>query len=287
MNVFVDPKEQLEKRLDELIPVSTSPLYSAARYSLLAGGKRLRPLLVFAAASIFEADPLCALDPACAIEMIHTYSLIHDDLPCMDNDDLRRGKPTLHKVTTEGMALLAGDYLLTYAFEVLANAPNLSERQKIALIQSLSLRSGALGMIGGQAIDIESEGKMISEELLVRMHTGKTAALLTACMEFGAICANASPQYYPIVQSIGEKLGLAYQYRDDFLDATSTTEILGKTAGADAAKKKPTAVSLFGFDEIQERVRKLESSISEELKKLPKGALALRELIEKILQRNS
>ena len=156
--------ETIEKRLRELIPARDETIFEAARYSLLAKGKRLRPLLTLGAAAVFGVDPYTAVDPACAIEMIHTYSLIHDDLPCMDNDDLRRGKPALHKVYGDAMALLAGDYLLTYAFEVIANC-NLGREQKVQIIKTIAKRSGAPGMIGGQALDIEQIGKEIDEEI--------------------------------------------------------------------------------------------------------------------------
>jgi geranylgeranyl pyrophosphate synthase len=272
----------LKTRLEELIPPSDSSLISAARYSLLSSGKRIRPLLTLAAASAFGADPSLALDPACALEMIHTYSLIHDDLPSMDNDDLRRGKPTLHKVYPEGVALLAGDYLLTFAFEVLANAPGLSSEQRVSLIQTVSLRAGSKGMIGGQAIDIESEGKKISEELLISMHQGKTAALFSACLECGAIVANAAPSAYPLLQSIAQDLGLAYQFLDDLLDATSTTPILGKNVGADAAKKKPTAVSLFGIEKTKMLIHQLKSSLSQKMEQLSPQTPDLQEIVLKI-----
>lgn len=277
--------EKIESRLRELIPSRDETIFEAARYSLLSSGKRLRPLLTLAAAATFGVDPLTALDPACALEMIHTYSLIHDDLPCMDNDDLRRGKPTLHKIYGESMALLAGDYLLTFAFEVVANAESLGREQRIQMIKTIAMRSGAPGMIGGQAIDMESEGKEIDEDTLLQMHHGKTAALLTACLECGSLAAGYPST--PLLQSIGLELGLAYQFQDDLLDATSTTAILGKTAGSDAAKQKPTAISLFGVMETQQRLQKLEQSLFEKLKQLPKNGLELTALIQKILQRKS
>lgn len=261
--------EKIETRLYELIPPRDETIFEAARYSLLASGKRLRPLLTLASASTFGADPETVLDPACAIEMIHTYSLIHDDLPCMDNDDLRRGKPTLHKVYGDAMALLAGDYLLTFAFEVISNAQVLGREQRLQMIKTIAMRSGAPGMIGGQAIDIESEGKEIDEDALLQMHYGKTAALLTACLECGSLAAGYPPT--PLLQSIGFELGLAYQFQDDLLDATSTTAIIGKTAGSDAAKKKPTAVSLFGIATTQEKLLSLQKSLIEKLNHLPKN----------------
>lgn len=272
-------KDLIEKRLEELIPSSSETIYKAARYSLLGGGKRIRPLIVLTVASSYGAALDLALDPACAVEMIHTYSLIHDDLPCMDDDDLRRGKPTLHKQFNEAIALLTGDYLLTYAFEVIGESPRLSADQKLQLVQTLAKRAGAKGMIGGQVIDIESQGKTIHSSTLIAMHEGKTASLLSACFEFGAIIANVSSS--PL-QKLGADLGLIYQFQDDFLNATSTTEELGKRAASDAAKEKSTAVSLFGLDQTQILIRDLEASILKTLSSLPQP---LTPLVQNILNR--
>lgn len=268
-------KKIINNRLSELVALKPEPLFAAARYSLLSAGKRLRPLLVFATVSSFGKDPRAALDPACAIEMIHTYSLIHDDLPCMDDDDLRRGVPTLHKAFNEPIALLTGDYLLTFAFEVLAGAEGISAEQKIQLIKILSERAGSSGMIGGQAIDIESQGKKITEETLFRMHKGKTASLISACLEFGA--AIAQIPFSTDLQSIGEILGLAYQIQDDLFD----------TADADGIKQKPNAVSLWGVKETELRLEKMKASLFEKLSCLPLVTKELESLIQKILQRNS
>jgi len=172
--------DRIEKRLNELIPPRNETIFEAARYSLLSSGKRIRPLLTLATAGVYGVDPLSIIDPACAIEMIHTYSLIHDDLPCMDNDNLRRGKPTLHKVYGEAMALLTGDYLLTFAFEIIANASILGREQRVQIMKIVAMRAGARGMIGGQALDIESEGKEIDEDTLLQMHYRKTASLICA-----------------------------------------------------------------------------------------------------------
>jgi geranylgeranyl diphosphate synthase, type II len=277
--------EKIEQRLRELIPSRDETIFEAARYSLLSSGKRIRPLLTLATTAVFGVDPLIALDAACAIEMIHAYSLIHDDLPCMDNDDLRRGKPTLHKVYGEAMALLAGDYLLTFAFEVISNSQVLGREQRLQIIKTVAMRAGAPGMISGQAIDIESEGKEIDEDTLLQMHYGKTSSLLTACLECGSLAAGYPPT--PLLQSIGRDLGLAYQFQDDLLDATSTTAILGKTAGSDSAKKKPTAVSIYGLAATQEKLKSLEQSVSEKLQQLPNKGALLNVLIQQILQRKS
>jgi len=277
--------EKIELRLRELIPARDETIFEAARYSLLSQGKRIRPLLALATTAVFGVDPHIALDAACALEMIHAYSLIHDDLPCMDNDDLRRGKPTLHKVYGDAMALLAGDYLLTYAFEVIANAQILGREQRVQIIKTVAMRSGAPGMIGGQAIDIESKGKEIDEETLLQMHYGKTSSLLTACLECGSLAAGYPST--PLLQSIGKDLGLAYQFQDDVLDATSTTAILGKTAGSDSSKKKPTAVSIYGLAATQEKLQVLQKTLLEKLDQLPNKGAQLSILIQQILQRKS
>lgn len=274
----------IEKRLNELIPPQGASLLEAARYSLLAPGKRLRPRLAMAAAAMLGGIPSHVLDPACALEMIHTYSLIHDDLPCMDNDELRRGKPTLHKVYGEAMALLAGDYLLTYAFEVISCAPSLTPEQKLQMVQAISKSIGVPGMIGGQAIDIESAGKEIDEKSLLQMHYGKTGALIAASLEVGRIAAKAE---CPILPSIGQELGLIYQLQDDLLNATSTTAILGKKAGSDAVKKKSTAISIYGLLGAQEKIKHLEKSLLQKCENLPNGGSGLTDLIQKILKRNS
>lgn len=275
--------EKIERRLRELVPPRDETIFEAARYSLLASAKRTRPLLTLATAAVFGVDPLLGLDPACAIEMIHTYSLIHDDLPSMDNDDLRRGKPTLHKIYGDAMALLAGDYLLTYAFEVVANAQSLGREQKVQIMKTLAIRAGAPGMIGGQAIDVESKGKEIDEETLLYMHDGKTSALLTACLECGSLVAGYPPS--PLLKSIGKDLGLLYQLQDDILDATSTTAVLGKTAGKDAINSKPTAVTIYGLEKAEEMLIQLEKSLFQKMKELPNQGSLLTIVIRKILLR--
>lgn len=277
--------EKIELRLRELIPHRDETIFEAVRYSLLSSGKRIRPLLTLATAATFGIDPLTTLDAACAIEMIHTYSLIHDDLPCMDNDDLRRGKPTLHKVYGEAMALLAGDYLLTFAFETIANADKLGREQRLQMIKALAARSSAPGLIGGQAIDIESQGKEIDEETLLQMHTGKTSALLTACLECGSLAAGYPST--PLLQAIGQELGLAYQFQDDLLDVTSTTTLLGKTTGADAARQKPTAVTIYGLEATQKKLEALEVSIFKKLRQLPNQGSPLVFVIRQILERKN
>ncbi len=274
---------RINARLRELIPDSPDPLYAAARYSLLSPGKRLRPCLVLAAATAFGADLETALDPACAIEMIHAYSLIHDDLPCMDDDDLRRGKPALHKVFPEGMALLTGDYLLTYAFEVLGNAQHLSVEKRLRLVQILSRYAGSQGMIGGQAIDISSAGQKIDKESLLEMHRGKTGALLAASLQFGAVAGSAPESAFPLVEQLGVEIGVAFQFLDDLLDATSTQEVLGKNVKRDAALKKTTAVEIYGIPGVEKKLEEFEDSIRRRLLDLPGGAPMVALLLQKNL----
>jgi geranylgeranyl diphosphate synthase type II len=255
---------------------------NAARYAVLGGGKRLRPQLVLISAKLLGASEEAAIDPACALEMVHAYSLIHDDLPCMDDDDLRHGKPSLHKAFSENIALLTGDFLLTYAFEVLAKAPHLTDSQRVDLIRILSERSGKEGMIGGQLLDMESTGKKIELDTLYAMHRGKTAALLTACLEFGACIAKVDPSPF---QTIGENLGLAYQILDDLLNASATTEQLGKTAGSDATRQKQTSVALLGVEKAAEKLEELKTLCFAQIETIS-GSQELTALTQKLLIRN-
>lgn len=272
----------LKKRLDELIPEGSHPLAEPARYALLSSGKKLRPLITLATTQVFHTNPLDALDPACAIEMIHCYSLIHDDLPCMDDDDLRRGQPTLHKAFSEGIALLTGDYLLTFALETLSRAPSLPPELKLSLVQTLTYYAGVHGMIGGQAIDLTSVGTKIDEKTLLTMHRGKTAALITASLNFGAQIGEASKKEKGLIQELGEEVGLAYQFQDDLFNKVGLEKNLGKPVGSDAAKNKPTAISLFGVKGTEERLSQYLQSIEEKLLHLPEGAIPLKVLLEQI-----
>lgn len=213
----------IEESLEKLCPPQNL-LWEAAGYSLFSGGKRLRPLLTIAAVADLEGDIGSALHPACALELIHTYSLIHDDLPAMDNDDFRRNKPTLHRVYNEGHAILTGDFLLTYAFEILVSSPGLTPQQRLDLIKVLSLRAGAFGMIGGQVADIASKGKEPDALQLHHIHLGKTAALIIASLEFAAILCNLPPSEQDLLAHIGKHLGLAFQIRDDLLDRETIGE---------------------------------------------------------------
>lgn len=244
----------IEQELERLVPMRHGPyqqLFEASRYALLGGGKRLRPILTLTTVRILEGDPRLALTPACTLEMIHTYSMIHDDLPCMDNDDYRRGKLTVHRKYSEGHAVLTGDFLLTYAFEVLATDRHLSADKKAQLIATLARQSGSEGMIGGQVMDLAYEGKKVSLDTLRLLHRNKTAALITAALEFGGIIANASPNQLDCLRQFGECIGLAFQVVDDILDVTSSQAKHGKTIASDIRNEKSTYVSLLGIEQAQ------------------------------------
>lgn len=237
-------------------PQAPAGLGVAMRYAVLDGGKRLRPLLVLAAREAMAhgmADAAldeAALRAACAVELIHAYSLVHDDMPCMDNDVLRRGKPTVHVQFGEAQALLAGDALQALAFEFLTPAPsNIPDRVQARLCRLLATSAGHAGMAGGQAIDLASVGVALTEDQLRQMHCLKTGALLEASVMMGAACGDASPQAWTGLQRYGQALGLAFQVVDDILDVTADSITLGKTAGKDAANDKPTYVSLLGLAE--------------------------------------
>ena len=240
-------------------------IFEAMRYSILAGGKRLRPLLLLSACEAVGGNIEDCMPFACAMEMIHTYSLIHDDLPAMDNDDFRRGKPTCHKVYDEGIAILAGDGLLNYAFEVIFDAIckkgdiNLAKAGKI-----IADYSGSKGMLVGQVVDIESEGKEIDKDTLLYIHDNKTGGLIKASLMAGALIGGASEKEVEKFKEIGYKIGMAFQIKDDILDVTSTTEVLGKPVLSDVKNNKITYVSLFGMEKAKEDFEKL----SEEAVKL-------------------
>lgn len=279
----------IEERLKELVSGESAyqhELFDAARYSLLSGGKRLRPILTLAVVDALEGDSLLALNPACCLELIHTYSLIHDDLPCMDNDDFRRGKPTLHKVYTEGQAVLTGDFLLTYAFEVLANAPKLSAEQKISLIRILAESSGGNGMIAGQVMDLASFSQTLSLPELRQIHMKKTAALLTAAVEFGGIIAQADTSIMKSLQQFGQDIGLAFQIIDDILDVTSSQQKHGKKIGSDITNNKSTYVSILGIEGSRMVANQLFQSATAALALIPKDTSLLHALAEFLIQRH-
>lgn len=233
---------KIDRRLTELIKSIEAPtmLKDAMNYSIAAGGKRVRPLFLLAVLDLLKVNHSEVLTVGSTIEMIHTYSLIHDDLPSMDNDDYRRGELTNHKVYGEALAILAGDGLLTYSFGVLSRLQAVSAEDKLELINLMSQAAGAEGMVGGQVLDIESERKIISVEELEMIHINKTGALLTYSIEAGAILATADVQTKKTLREFGFHIGLAFQIQDDILDIEGTTEVLGKTAGKDEASEKNT-----------------------------------------------
>lgn len=276
---YIQEKSHLvDKRLKELIPLNPGSLqkelFEAANYSLHSGGKRLRPILVFAALETFHENPNVALDIACAIEMIHTYSLIHDDLPCMDNDDMRRNKPSLHKAFSEWIALLTGDYLLTYSFEVIANS-HLSDAKKVKIISVIAHKIGAFGLIGGQYVDLSSENEKTDWNELEFMHINKTASLFSACLECSAIIADRSESEIRSLQNFGKNLGFAYQIVDDILDSETNDE------------EKATAVSILGLEEAKLKAEELFEKALSSLSTLPLSTDLLKNLANMLIKRKS
>jgi len=281
--------ERIESALDRLLDsAQTTPhrLHEAMRYAAQGGGKRIRPLLVYAAGQLGDQQVSSeALDAAAvAIESIHAYSLVHDDLPCMDDDDLRRGRPTVHKAFDEATALLVGDALQTRAFEVLANA-SCDANMRLRMISALAAASGSRGMAGGQAIDLESVGKKLDLAGLQQMHAMKTGALLTCAVELGGIAANLNESQLAQLQKYSKALGLAFQIVDDVLDATADSQTLGKTAGKDAANDKPTYVTLMGLDYAQKQAKALQETAITSLDSFGENAQALKDLALLVVNR--
>src|SRR6202171_1031707 len=263
-------------------------IHRAMRYSLFAGGKRIRPLLAIAAAQAVSDAPVGIESCACALEMIHTYSLIHDDLPALDNDDLRRGRPTCHKVFGDAMAILAGDALLTLSFEVLAKMDHTDGARRIELVRELATASGTVdGMIAGQVNDIEGEGKHPTARLLESIHRAKTGALLRASVRMGAIYAGADTGQLDALTSFGEHVGLAFQMVDDILDVEQSSEALGKTAGKDAAKKKITFPAVYGVERSREMAEEERLAAHLGLQPFDDRAQRLRELADLVVRRRA
>lgn len=277
--------------LDQAIPIIyPEKIYEAMRYSLLAGGKRVRPILCLATCEMIGGTIEMAMPTACAVEMIHTMSLIHDDLPAMDNDDYRRGKLTNHKVYGEDVAILAGDGLLALAFEFVAIETPQSVKRELVLqvIARLGRALGAAGLVGGQVVDLESEGKSdISLETLNFIHEHKTAALLEACVVCGGIIAGASPEDVQRLTRYAQNIGLAFQIIDDILDITSTQEQLGKTAGKDQKAQKVTYPSLWGLEESRSKAQELVKAACAELEPFGERAKSLQAIAHFIISRNN
>src|SRR5438477_3776763 len=253
-------QKEIDRALDRYLPkASTKPatLHKAMRYSLFAGGKRLRPILCLAAAEACGGKIKNALLLACALECIHTYSLVHDDLPSMDNDDFRRGRPTCHKVFGDGIAILAGDALLTIAFEIVSSARPAPRYNMSILLREVAVAAGSQKLIAGQVADLEAEGRNVKRDELRFIHENKTAAILKTSVRLGAMSANADPKKLRAVTQFGQRLGLAFQIIDDILDVTQTSEILGKSAGKDAAAKKATYPAVIGLEQSRGEARRL------------------------------
>jgi geranylgeranyl diphosphate synthase type II len=279
---------QVEAALDGAIPITyPEKIYEAMRYSLLAGGKRLRPILCLATCEMAGGTIVMAMPTACALEMIHTMSLIHDDLPAMDNDDYRRGKLTNHKVYGENIAILAGDGLLAYAFElVTANTRDVPAERVLQVITRLGRAVGAAGLVGGQVVDLESEGQLnVSIETLNFIHNHKTAALLEACVVCGGILAGAPEPDLQRLSRYAQNIGLAFQIVDDILDITATQEELGKTAGKDLKAQKVTYPSLWGLEESQRQAELLIEAASAELAPFGERARPLLAIADFIISR--
>lgn len=280
--------ERFELALDSLLDsVITNPvrLHEAMRYAAQGGGKRIRPLLVYAAGELSDVSNAIALDAAAvAIECIHAYSLVHDDLPCMDDDDLRRGRPTVHKAFDEATALLVGDALQTRAFEILINT-QCDAQVRLAMMSVLAAASGSRGMAGGQAIDLENVGKRLDLAGLKQMHAMKTGALLSCSVAMGGIAAQLSAVQMQCLKEYSEALGLAFQIVDDILDVTADSQTLGKTAGKDAANDKPTYVSLMGLDYAKKAAKDLQETALASLESFGSKAQALQDLALLVVNR--
>ena len=250
----------VEKALETALPENKGPeaiVVEAMRYSLFAGGKRLRPILCLAAAEAVGGDVEAAMPAACALEMIHTYSLIHDDLPAMDDDDLRRGKPTSHVVFGEAIAILAGDGLLTEAFVLLSDYRTMIPERALKLINVIASAASYRGMVGGQVVDMLSQNKPADVETVEQMHSRKTAALISAAAESGALAGGGKDDQVKALARYGRAIGLAFQIADDILDIEGQTEVLGKTAGSDVARGKVTYPAAVGLESSREAARKL------------------------------
>jgi len=282
-------QKQIDQALDRFLPKATvkpPTIHEAMRYSLFAGGKRLRPILCLAAAEACGGRLQRALPLAAAIECIHTYSLVHDDLPSMDNDDFRRGRPTCHRMFGEGIAVLAGDALLTIAFEIVSRAAPTSRYDMATLLREVSVAAGSQKLIAGQVADLEGEGKKVNRSQLRYIHENKTAAILTTAVRLGAMSANATSKQLNAISEFGRSLGLAFQVVDDILDVTQTSEKLGKSAGKDVAAQKATYPAVIGLEKSRVEARLLTRKAHQSLKMFGAKGTALRLLASYLLERD-
>jgi geranylgeranyl pyrophosphate synthase len=283
-------RQRVEAAMDRHLPrADGSPegLHAAMRYAALEGGKRVRPMLVYAAGEALGTVAERLDNVACAVELIHSYSLAHDDLPAMDDDDLRRGRPTCHKAFDEATAILAGDALQTLAFQVLARDEGLAAEQRLYMIETLACASGSRGMVGGQALDLEAEGRQLELPNLQRVHIHKTGALIRAAVLLGAAPSGAEPQVVQCLARYAECIGLAFQIRDDVLDEEGDTRTLGKTGGADRARLKSTYPALMGLGRAKQEAEDLCREAVENLSRLDRRADPLRWLAAYIVEREN
>jgi geranylgeranyl diphosphate synthase, type II len=287
---FEEDRMTVDAQLENLLPaesVQPPSIHTAMRYSVFAGGKRIRPILCLEAARIFDAEVSPALYPGCAIEFIHTYSLIHDDLPALDNDDLRRGKPTSHKKFGEATAILAGDALLTLAFQTIAAAPVAAER-RVAMVTEIASSAGTVrGMVGGQVADLEAEGQPVSPEMLEYIHRSKTAALIRASITSGTLCVGAPADDVARLRRFGETIGWAFQVTDDILDVEESSAALGKTAGKDIAQQKATYPAVYGLERSHQIAKELADKGIAELDAYGERASRLRTIAEFLVLRRA
>jgi geranylgeranyl diphosphate synthase type II len=281
-------RKQIDRALDRYLPkadLRPPTIHKAMRYSLFAGGKRLRPILCLAAAEAGGGKIENALPLACALECIHTYSLVHDDLPSMDNDDFRRGRATCHKVFGDGIAVLAGDALLTIAFEIVSRAKPTRRYDMSTLLREVAVAAGSQKLIAGQVADLEAEGKKSTRAQLRYIHENKTAAILTTSVRLGAMSANADAKKLQTITNFGRALGLAFQVIDDILDVTQTSEKLGKSAGKDIAARKATYPAVLGLDQSRAEAKRLTKQAHNSLSIFGKKAEALHALANYLLER--
>ncbi len=282
---IVEVNKYLHKYLEEKEnPQAT--IYKAMNYSLHAGGKRIRPVLMLACGELLGADTEKLMPFACAIEMIHTYSLIHDDLPCMDNDDFRRGKPTNHKVYGEAIATLSGDGLLNLAFETILKNSQVSPNMTLAALSVLAESAGVEGMIGGQVIDIESEGKSVDAITLMTIHMHKTAALIMASAKIGALLGGGGREDLTSVEEFARYLGVAFQIKDDILDVSGDAAVLGKTVGKDSVSQKSTFVTIYGMEQSESMLKDYTNKAIDSLSRYGEKAEFLINLSKFLLDRD-
>ena len=287
----VGARRQVDAALERILPVASiapARVHAAVRWSVFAGGKRFRPVLLLAVGETFDAAPEILIDTACALEMIHSYSLIHDDLPSMDDDDLRRGRATCHVRFGEAIAILAGDALQTLAFKTVSEDEKLSADKRVLLISEIARASGTpAGMVAGQAFDLEAESREVSPNELEQIHRLKTGALIIAAARCGAIIANASETELAAVTNYAAQLGLLFQITDDLLDVTATVETLGKTPGKDQRSKKATYPALYGVEATRMHLLKAHNTACASLDSLPQATGLLHAIADFILERQT